>query len=105
MSIKPERFLPNPSHSCTVLTADMVVILVDSKLLSAFPFIGHGIPDNNSESECITARRSRRYPHSEWRGKGITRNVNFRRYLQAFHPLLEFTASPFTLVAIPILVI
>jgi hypothetical protein len=29
-------------------------IQVDSKLLSEFPFIGHGNPDNNLQSPCST---------------------------------------------------
>jgi hypothetical protein len=37
----------------------IVVILVqdDSKLLSAFPFIGHGNPNSNLESLCMIEMR------------------------------------------------
>jgi hypothetical protein len=37
----------------------------DSKLLSGFPFIGHGNPDNNLESRCI--RRLLRLAGLWWR--------------------------------------
>jgi hypothetical protein len=48
-------------------------IRVDCKLLSGFPFIGHGKPDNNSESPCayILLQSTARDEAEEETGKAI----------------------------------
>jgi hypothetical protein len=42
------------SHRCENLKPNIPNVQDDSKLLSEFPFIGNGNPDNNLESPCIS---------------------------------------------------